>query len=412
MLFILMSERIMKMLLNFPNEVSSDIAEDLGRNKDFLIKLAEYFKSQNDQMSIDCLNLRLAIMGGKKGDLAELDELLQATQSKRVAVYGAGTLGRLITHFLLMQGREVVSVIDKQPKDLRLQGRPIYSYDSFRRKYPDVMMVVGFYNILTTIDVEDFLASQGDFNYYRVTMEAIKKIARMSPNNIATFTINTAFYNEAYRLSKCCESQKQYFPPEFVANYTPKPIELFLDCGVHHGNTADDFIQWCTYNGTVIGFEPDLNSYNVALKHYDRIRGAILHNAAVSDKNGTIKFLENKIDSGNSMILDAMQPNKYTQKFGEIESSIREVKCVKIDDAVCGKRVTFIKMDVEGSELLALQGAEHTIRANKPRLAICIYHKPEDIWQIPQFIMSLDLGYKLFIRHHSAFGNEMVLYAY
>jgi hypothetical protein len=82
-----------------------------------------------------------------------------------------------------------------------------------------------------------------------------------------------------------------------------------------------------------------------------------------------------------------------------------------LDDEIL-ERVTFIKMDIEGSELYALRGAEKIIRKYKPKLAICVYHKKEDIVEIPKFIMSLGLDYKLYIRHHQkCSGTETVLYA-
>ena len=83
-----------------------------------------------------------------------------------------------------------------------------------------------------------------------------------------------------------------------------------------------------------------------------------------------------------------------------------------IDEAIAeGDKVTFIKMDVEGAELESLKGAEKTIRRDKPKLAICIYHKPEDMWTIPLYIKELVPEYKLYIRHHSSGVCETVLYA-
>ena len=59
----------------------------------------------------------------------------------------------------------------------------------------------------------------------------------------------------------------------------------------------------------------------------------------------------------------------------------------------------------------ALIGAEETIRKYKPKLAISLYHKPEDIWEIPAYIISLQKGYRLYLRHYSPWHEETVLYA-
>ncbi|MCI8672219.1 MAG: hypothetical protein HFI89_01815 [Lachnospiraceae bacterium] len=59
----------------------------------------------------------------------------------------------------------------------------------------------------------------------------------------------------------------------------------------------------------------------------------------------------------------------------------------------------------------ALQGAVKTIRRNRPRLAVSIYHKPEDIIELPEYILSLHNDYKLYIRHYQMSSCETILYA-
>ncbi len=90
------------------------------------------------------------------------------------------------------------------------------------------------------------------------------------------------------------------------------------------------------------------------------------------------------------------------------------VETLSMDDLVKTERlekVDFIKMDIEGSEMLALRGAEQTLRRFKPKLAVCVYHDFKDHWTIPQYLKELDLGYRFYLRHFSDMLDELVLFA-
>jgi hypothetical protein len=74
-------------------------------------------------------------------------------------------------------------------------------------------------------------------------------------------------------------------------------------------------------------------------------------------------------------------------------------------------RIDFIKMDIEGAELAALHGAEQTLKRFRPKLAITVYHQLADFWEIPQYIESLGLGYRFYLRHFTIHAEETVLFA-
>ena len=74
-------------------------------------------------------------------------------------------------------------------------------------------------------------------------------------------------------------------------------------------------------------------------------------------------------------------------------------------------RVVHIKMDIEGAEKRALRGAVEIIRRDKPMLAICVYHKNDDLLEIPKLIKEIVPDYKFYLRHHNVAGTETVLYA-
>ena len=87
------------------------------------------------------------------------------------------------------------------------------------------------------------------------------------------------------------------------------------------------------------------------------------------------------------------------------------VQSVSLDQALPNFRPNLIKMDIEGSEYRALLGARETIKKYRPGLAICLYHKPEHLWQIPLLVRQLtEKGGQFFIRCHAFNGFDLVLY--
>jgi hypothetical protein len=92
-------------------------------------------------------------------------------------------------------------------------------------------------------------------------------------------------------------------------------------------------------------------------------------------------------------------------------SGVNIVQCVAIDQCISDFKPTYIKMDIEGAEYDALLGAKDTICTWKPNLAICLYHKPTDLYRIPLLISSWGLGYKFYLRMYNYSAFELVLYA-
>ncbi len=79
--------------------------------------------------------------------------------------------------------------------------------------------------------------------------------------------------------------------------------------------------------------------------------------------------------------------------------------------ALCGAAPTFVKMDIEGAELDALQGARETITRHAPVLAICLYHRPDHLWEVPLYLKGLRPDYRLYLRRYGEDCWEQVLYA-
>lgn len=102
-----------------------------------------------------------------------------------------------------------------------------------------------------------------------------------------------------------------------------------------------------------------------------------------------------------------------SSSFGEKDgiSTVIEVFVTTIDSVLNGGRADFIKMDIEGAELEAIKGAKNTIQKYHPQLAISVYHKTEDILELPKLILEYNPRYKLYLRHYSITDSETVLYA-
>ena len=93
--------------------------------------------------------------------------------------------------------------------------------------------------------------------------------------------------------------------------------------------------------------------------------------------------------------------------FRSVRISVKSIDNLNVDN------VSFIKMDIEGSELNALKGAEKTILRDKPKLAICIYHSNDDMLCIAEYIHALVPDYTFYVRQYGQYPHthDTVLYA-
>lgn len=110
------------------------------------------------------------------------------------------------------------------------------------------------------------------------------------------------------------------------------------------------------------------------------------------------------VDSFSIIILNANGTSAISDRSVKVAAT-------SLDEELGDARVTFIKMDVEGAEMEALRGAEHIIRTQHPKLAISVYHKPGDIIDVSELILSYASDYRFYLRHYCLFDNETVLYA-
>lgn len=189
--------------------------------------------------------------------------------------------------------------------------------------------------------------------------------------------------------------EEQYFNAGFM---TFEEEEIFVDAGCCDLSSSLRLKGHCKTLRRVYAFEPDPHNYNKCEKA-----------ASLYFEEGVVEIIGKGTWSENKTIsFDASSDGRSHIS----ENGGTSIEVVAIDEAIASdEKVTFIKMDVEGAELESLKGARHTIQRCKPKLAICIYHKAEDMYEIPLYIMELVPEYRLYVRHHSNGASETVLYA-
>ena len=94
-----------------------------------------------------------------------------------------------------------------------------------------------------------------------------------------------------------------------------------------------------------------------------------------------------------------------------VESGGISVPVVGLDEVLQGDRVSYIKMNIEGAEIDALQGGADSIKRWGPKLAISAYHLPNHLWKIPLEISKLREDYQIFFRQHDGGIIETVVFA-
>jgi FkbM family methyltransferase len=187
-----------------------------------------------------------------------------------------------------------------------------------------------------------------------------------------------------------------YFPDDLVE---PLDDEVFVDCGAFTGDTIEDFVtRRAGRFERIVAIEPDPVNRSALRARIgswgsDHAGAVRVEPFAVGAERGTLRF-------------------EATGTAGSTVGTGRDIVDVApLDELLEGCPPTYIKMDVEGAERDALLGAATTIEANAPVLAICLYHKPEDLWDLPLLIRSLRPDYRLYVRRHSDERWETVCYA-
>jgi FkbM family methyltransferase len=289
-------------------------------------------------------------------------------EHRRLVIYGAGNWGKHIYNLFNHLDWHCFCDNDINKQKTGFCNLPVISKEQLVRDHKDDIVVIG------TLKYKE---------------EIYNELIMMGFNVENILSIDSEPYSFIHFLN-----DKQYFEESIIE---PQNNEVFVDAGCFDCGNSLSFRKWCDGEyEKIYAFEPDPSNYEKCKEiiQHEMIEKIELFNAGLWSKKDVVSF--NAQGDGGSAVL---------------ESGANNVNVVRLDEILRGQRVSFIKMDIEGAELEALKGARDIITAHRPKLAICIYHKPEDILEIPLYLQSLIPDYKFYIRHYSNYTIETVLYA-
>jgi FkbM family methyltransferase len=263
-----------------------------------------------------------------------------------------------------------------------------------------------FADVIEPGELPEILGS-GASNYWLDTRsqiaDGLEKISEMTSLLADDRSVATVLSLTRFRLSADiaqhpeADAKHQYLPPD-LAKMIPQPI-VFVDGGAFIGDTAESFLARGVKISEWYAFEPDPGNFHalIASPARDAIPRAIFFPCGLGDTLREIDFVAESTASSHV----AMQP---------CEGMIK-IKIVTLDDGLSGITPTLIKLDIEGYEAAALAGMRRTLKKNGVALAISIYHKPADLWELPMLVRELMPNAELYIRQHGFNGFDTVLYA-
>ena len=285
----------------------------------------------------------------------------------KIIIFGCGAIGNDVYHLINNAGISIECFCDNHKAGDMFLDRKIISTTELLNKHSDARIIIAtmsfqdeIYNQLLDLGFED------------------ENIYRPTPNMFISFFGEPYFDKSIFQVTE---------------------NDIFIDGGCYGVETSIDFINWCPTYKKIYAFEPDNENYNKCRRVIEKnsIRDIELFHAGLWSSNTNLNFTHLGDNGTGSCI----------ENQGE-----QIIHVLSIDEVLNGSEATFIKLDIEGAELEALKGAKDTICKYRPKMAICIYHKPQDIFEIPLYIKSLVNEYKFSIRHYSTYLYDTVLYCW
>ena len=161
--------------------------------------------------------------------------------------------------------------------------------------------------------------------------------------------------------------------------------DTILEIGAHIGFVTQFFASLTGPNGKVIAFEPGIDNIFYLKKNIENKKNISFESYAISDSFGKANFYEEKITGQtNSLLRDYEGAKAISRTHNEKnKKNVYKVSTISIDEYLIEKQlnIDFIKLDIEGFELMALQGSKKTLK-NIKKMVIEITRDSKSIFKI------------------------------
>ena len=309
-----------------------------------------------------------------------IDGLSVMAPQQAVAEYGRDII------FVVTILNPLLRFLDAQERLQRLTGAHVISFLDLGWKYPDVFLPYYQFelpqNLLTKAP-----AIRRAFNLFEDEESRRQFVAHLKFRLYLNYEALPA------------NSRDDYFPRHLLPTLPANAV--FVDCGAYDGDTLRRFLEHQRgHFSRIYAFEPDEKNYQKLQAYVATLKEGVsrrihLFNAGVGDQRAKLSF---------------NQTGNMSASFSHTGAT--QVEVVPIQEVVeTNGGPIYLKFDVEGAEWEALRGAEALIKRTRPLLAISVYHRPDDLWEIPLYLDSLNLDYHLFLRTQGEDGMDVICYA-
>lgn len=274
----------------------------------------------------------------------------------------------------------------------------VMKYSEVCDKYTDFVIVLAFgagYDSLIkkienmacehTLYAPDVPIEGGGLFTYEYCLEHAEEIEEVY--NMLEDDFSKEVFSEIinFRISGKTEYLKKITTPKsevYTEIIKPSDDEIYVDLGAYNGDTVSELLEYTKGKyRRIFALEPDIRNYRKLKKS---IEG------------------KDNIEALNCAVWKCDTELLFSARAGR-QSSVNKagtpVEARSVDSVLKGEKATIIKMDVEGAEEEALNGASETITNFRPKLMISLYHRNRDIFYLPLLVKKLCPEYKFYIRH-------------